>query len=113
MNIVDINSMIEEFENSEASLSNIRNLSSLYNVRKHLKKSADTTEKELSDILPSYLSYIDAKRKYQRNETTAEFVFVEMQYLAREIKEFLLSLYKCTDTKREKDILDMALKDIR
>ena len=56
MDISTINDLIDELENSETSLSNIRNLSALYTVKAHLlgTPNYDTTTKELSDILPSY-----------------------------------------------------------
>ena len=56
------------------SLSNVRNLSALYNVRANLLGSTkfDKTAKELNDILPSYNQYIEVKRKYQLKETTMD-----------------------------------------
>lgn len=112
MNIDSINSMINDYERAETSLSNIRNLSALYNVRKYLKESVDNTTNELDDILPSYLKYVNIKRDYQRHKISEEPVYTEMKNLCKEIREFISSLYKCTDTQRERNILTTALKDM-
>ena len=112
MTIEDITLMIEEYEHSEPSLSNIRNLSALYNVRTHLKETSNKTASELNDIFPSYLKYIDTKRKYQKGEVSINPVYIDIKHLSEEIKEFISSLYKCTDTQKERDILVNTIKDI-
>lgn len=111
LNISTINDLIEELENGDTSLSNVRNLSALYNVKTHLLGAGnyDTTTKELSDILPSYLQYIEIKRKYQLHETTDEAVYINMKELCREIKEFIQTLYSGTDTPKERELIKEML----
>ena len=114
MDINEINETIEELENSSTTFDNCMKLASLYIVRDNLKtnKEPDETEEELHDILPSYLNYIEVKRKYQKQEIAVEFVYKEMEQLCLEIKEFISSLYNCTDTQRERNILTEMIKDI-
>ena len=116
MDINIINNLIEDTENSETTLSNIRNLSALYNVRNILlnnKEETQTqTETELKDILPSYLGYINIKRKYQLHKTTNENVIIAMKALCTEIKEFIQTLYSSTDTPQERDIIKEMLKEM-
>ena len=64
MDLIAINRMIDELEESDTSLSNVRNLSALYNVRTQLL-GTNTVIKELNDILPSYTEYIEVKKRYQ------------------------------------------------
>ena len=115
MNINTINELIEELEQGETSLSNIRNLSALYNVKSHIlgTKNFDNTTKELSDILPSYLKYIDVKRKYQLHEISEDTVYINMKELCKEIKEFIQTLYSGTDTPKERELLKQVIKEIQ
>ena len=115
MDITVINNMIDELEQSEPSLSNVRNLSALYNVRSNLLGTTrfDKTTKELSDILPSYLQYIDIKRKYQLHEVSDEALYLNMKELCREIQEFIRALYSGSDTQKERDMLRQLIKDMR
>lgn len=115
MNMTTINDLIEELENGDTSLSNIRNLSALYNVKSHLlgTNNFDSTTKELGDILPSYLGYINVKRKYQLQETTEDAVYINMKQLCREIKEFIQSLYSGTDTPKERELIKQMIKEIQ
>ena len=115
MNINTINELIEELEQGETSLSNIRNLSALYNVKSHIlgTKNFDTTTKELGDILPSYLKYIEVKRKYQLHEISEDTVYINMKELCKEIKEFIQTLYSGTDTPKERELLKQVIKEIQ
>lgn len=115
MTIQEINDLIDELEQGETSLSNIRNLSALYTVKSHLlgTKNYDKTTKELNDILPSYLQYISTKRKFQLHETGEDAVYINMRELCREIKEFIQTLYSGTDTQTERDILKQTIKEIQ
>lgn len=115
MDISTINELIDELENSETSLSNVRNLSALYTVKTHLlgTPNYDTTTKELSDILPSYLQYIEVKKQYQLNKTTSKDVHINMKKLCQEIKEFIQTLYNNTDTKEERTIIENMLKEVQ
>lgn len=105
--------MIEEIENAEPSLSNIRNLSALYTVRNTLKaSSADKVEIELNDIFPYYREYVNVKRKYQLHEVSEEAVIIHMKELCTEIKEFIRMLYSCTDTPIERELIQQMLKEV-
>ena len=108
MNLTVINNAIDELENAEPSLSNIRNLSALYNVRTHILNGEvkNPTTKELYDILPSYFDYIKCKRKYQMGETAIDSSVDALERVCSELNEFMASLYSCTDTERERQILD-------
>ena len=114
MDIHIINETIEELENAEPSLSNIRNLSALYNVKSHILGSPkfDNTSRELSDILPSYIDYIDKKRKYQLHEITDEAVYISLKSVCKEIKEFIQALYSGTDTPKEREMIQQMIKEI-
>ena len=115
MDISTINDLIDELENGDTSLSNIRNLSALYNVKSHLlgSNNYDNTTKELSDILPSYLQYIDTKRRYQLHEITDELLYINMKELCKEIKEFIQSLYSGTDTPKERELIKQMVNEIQ
>lgn len=115
MNLTEINDLIEEVENRDTSLSNIRNLSALYNVKNHIlgTQTYDSITKELNDILPSYLKYIEIKRKYQLHEATEEAVHIHIKELCREIKEFIQTLYSGTDTPKEREMIKELIKEIQ
>jgi len=115
MDINTINEYIDELENSDSSLSNVRNLSALYIVKSHLLGSDnfDNTAKELNDILPSYKNYVDVKRKYQLHETTEQALQIAMESLCKEIKEFLLLLFSSADTQVEKEFLHIIIAELR
>lgn len=115
LNITTLNDLIDELENDDMSLSNIRNLSALYNVKTHLlgSNNYDSTTKELKDILPSYLQYIETKRKYQLKETTEEAVYINMKELCKEIKEFIQCLYSGTDTPKEREMIKQLIREIQ
>ena len=68
-----------------------------------------STEKELIDILPSYLDYIDMKREYQMGNISEGRVIKSLKFVCIEIEEFLLTLYSSTDMNKErKCIKDMV-----
>ena len=114
MNIKELNNMIQDLENSDLSLSNIRNLSSLYIVRKHLTESKiDSVTTELDDILPSYVDYVNTKRKYQLNEITERSVYIKLEQVCKEIKEFLHILYSSTDTPKEREIIKNLIDQLK
>ena len=115
LNISTINDLINDFENGDTSLSNIRNLSALYNVKSHLLGSNkfDKTAKELNDILPSYINYIEVKKKYQLKEITETNVLLQLGNVCQEIKEFLFMLYHSTDTPEERKIIKDLINQLR
>lgn len=66
------------------------------------------TLKELQDILPSYVEYINLKRAYQMGEITESRVIKSLKFVCIEIREFLDTLYSSTDMNKErKCIRDM------
>ena len=107
--------MISELENNEeTSLSNIRNLSALYNVKAHIiETQKDKTTKELNDILPSYLIYVDTKRRYQLKEITETNVLLQLGNVCHEIQEFMQTLYSGTDTPEERRIIQDLIKNLK
>lgn len=107
MELSAINNLIDELEDAETSLSNIRNLSALYNVKTHIvgTKIYDSAVKELNDILPSYLNYIDNKKRYQLQEINDTLVIKSIQNVCKEIKEFIATLYNNTDTEQERETI--------
>lgn len=115
MDLSTINDMIDEIEENETSLSNIRNLSALYTVKNHLVggKIYNNVVKELNDILPSYLQYIEVKRKYQLKETTDEAVLSYLSRVCIEIREFIQTLYSGTDIPKEREIIKKMIKEIQ
>lgn len=115
LSISTINDLINDFENGDTSLSNIRNLSALYNVKSHLLGSNkfDRTAKELNDILPSYINYTDAKRKYQLKEITETNVLLQLGNVCQEIKEFISTLYHSTDTPEERKIIKTLVSQLK
>lgn len=115
MDINTINSLIDELEDSESSLSNIRNLSALYTVKAHLLGTSnyDSTTAELNDILPSYIQYIEAKKSYQMHKTTSKDVCINMQKLCKEIKDFIQTLYSNTDMPEERKLIKQMIKEIQ
>lgn len=115
MNLNIINELIDDLEKEDASLSNIRNLSALYNVKSHLlgTEKYDSTVKELKDILPSYLSYVDIKKQYQLHKLPEQELYSAMEILCKEIKEFLLMLFSSTDTEAERKFLHIIIEELK
>ena len=115
MNVSTLNDLIDELEQSDMSLSNMRNLAALYTVKDHWIGNIkfDKVSAELNDILPSYIKYIDVKRKYQLHETTEDAVYIHMKELCREIKEFMAALYSGTDTPKEREMIKQLIKEIQ
>lgn len=114
MELAVINEMIDELEQSDTSLSNVRNLSALYNVKTHLLGTElySNTVKELNDILPSYIEYIDMKRKYQLGEIQETMLFSYLEAVCKEIREFIQTLYSGTDTQNERDIIKNLIRQL-
>lgn len=115
MELSAINRLIDELEEQEVSLSNIRNLSALYTVRNHFVggKIYNNVVQELDDILPSYLKYLDVKRKFQQKEVQQESVLLCFSNLCQEICEFLHRLYSSTDLQQERDLLHTLIEQLK
>lgn len=73
----------------------------------------DSTLKELNDILPSYLDYINIKRRYQMKETTIDNVLIQLNNVCNEIGEFLKTLYASTDTQEERDYIHKLINYLK
>lgn len=105
MDIYAINEAIESLEQGETTLENVSDLANLYIVRNSLQTPVET---ELRDILPAYADYIHIKKQYQMHELSEGAVIKSLKYVCVEIREFLDTLYSCTDMGKErKCIKDM------
>lgn len=116
LNLDEINSTIEELENSSTTFDTCNKLASLYIVRQNIQKedipTVQTVESELQDILPHYRKYCNIKRQYQLKEIAESTVYDAMNIVCTEIKEFLHILYSSTDTQTERNIIRQMLQDI-
>lgn len=119
MDLDMINNLIEELEKSEMSLSNIRNLSALYTVRNQLldksqeKVTQDIVTDEIDDILPSYLQYVDIKRKYQFGNESKDNVLTYLKSVCSEIKDLVHVLYSGTDMPEERQLIQKMVKEMQ
>lgn len=116
MDINKINAKIKELEDSEESLSNIRNLSCLYIVRTNMSTdniTSDNVTEELKDVLPSYIQYVNMKRKYQKGDISKEKVISYLLQVCDEIEEFIHALYSGTDTPEERDVIGQLIMKIK
>lgn len=107
MDIEIINENIKILEDSETSLENIQELALLYTVKNNF--SGDKVESELSDILPAYKKYLDAKRKFQMKEIDDTPMVDYMKLLCKEIQDFVLLLYNNTHTRKERHYIEETL----
>lgn len=116
MNIELIDEAIYALENSETTVENVSELSALYIVRANmlhpLKSSAQSVEKELNDILPNYLIYIDVKRDYQMKKTTEGEVIRAIKTVCKELSEFIDTMYSSTDMNKERLCIKNMLKKL-
>lgn len=110
---MDINAIIdniEELENASTTVDNVKELASLYIVRKNYKNGNlpeyhNKSTKELEDILPQYSKYIEIKRQYQLGNVSEQAVRKAIRRVCKEIFEFINTLYSCTDMKDERDCI--------
>lgn len=114
MDIDILEENIQELENSDTTFENVQELAYLYIIKDHLYSSnasikQDDVEKELSDILPAYQKYINSKRRYQLHDTDDESMIKFMQLVCQELKEFILSLYNGTSTRKERHYIEETL----
>lgn len=117
MNLAEVNEAIKELQESPLTLSNARNLSALINVRDYLQNVpqsiTDSLEQELNDILPQYKNYCLIKRQYQLGRLSTEDLVISMRRVCKEIREFLLILYRSTDTEVERKLIKSMIDDVR
>lgn len=110
MELQDIEEAIKQFEGKDPTANNVQELACLYTVRNNLAESS--TAKELNDILPEYNCYCQSKRKFQQHQLTEDGVIHSMQGLCKELKEFIYTLYNCTDFYKERKLLLQTLEDL-
>ena len=110
MNIEIINEMIEELEESDTTYANVADLASLYIVKDKLPM--DKVTKELNDILPAYNVYRTVKRNYQVNGVDKSKVLRQMEFVCRELKEFICMLYSNSDLSEEREMILKTVKEL-
>lgn len=101
LDLTAINDTIEQLENDATSFSTCEKLAILYVVRDHISTN-DAVKSELQDILPAYHEYCNTKRRYQLHEIQHDAVLATMELVCTEVDEFLRSLYRNTETDKER-----------
>ena len=113
MDIEAINNSIEDLENGETTVTNCERLAHLYIIRDHIqienRAGLTSLRREFSDILPSYCTYLEAKRAYQQHKTGIEEVEYCMTVLCQEISEFLHILYNNTESSVERKCISSSI----
>lgn len=121
MNIIEVNDAIKELESADSSLSNIRNLASLYIVQGQMQgklnsvmqQSNDAVLTELYEVIPSYKQYVIAKRRRQLNEISEDVVLDTLSRLGKELRDFIKSLYTATASENERILLSKIIADLK
>lgn len=121
MNIIEVNDAIKELESADSSLSNIRNLASLYIVQGQMQgklnsvmqQSNDAVLTELYEVIPSYKQYVIAKRRRQLNEISEDLVLDTLSRLGKELRDFIKSLYTATASENERILLSKIIADLK
>ena len=103
MNIDLINDTIYTLETAETTLENIADLANLYIVQERLQ--VNNVKQELDDILPAYTEYINIKKDYQLGKVSESAVIKAIKAVCTEIREFVSTLYNCTDMNKERKII--------
>lgn len=120
MNIDEVNRCIAQLEQDETTFSNCQKLASLLIVREFCNpdlksgksRKFDQVELELCDILPHYEKYCSIKAEYQQHNIGKEPVIESLEFVCREIAEFLKVLYSHTDMPEERDVLKNLVNNI-
>ena len=114
LDLDQISNTIEELENGATTFDNCLKLASLYIVKDHLNNAVermsnsitpaagDQVETELADILPHYRKYCEVKREWQLQGVDRHHVIQEMEFVCKEVIEFVQSLYSCTSMPEER-----------
>lgn len=120
ISVKEVCDTIDALENGVINLQTCSKLATLYLVRDELNKrefGANTSLrgviKEEGDILPEYLKYVDLKYKYQMGEINSEVVKNQMRNVCKEIKEFVQTLYRCSDMVEEREQLVTMLQELQ
>ena len=112
MDIKIINEMIEELEDGDTTYANAADLASLYTVRDKLTQPIDGITKELNDILPAYTVYKEVKRNYQLNGIDKSKVIRQLEFVCKELKDFVGILYSSSDSPEEREIILKTVKEL-
>lgn len=112
MDIKIIEEMIEELEDSDTTYANVEDLASLYIVKEKLDVSTDNVVKELNDILPAYNVYKTVKRNYQLNGIDKSKVIRQLEFVCKELKDFVGILYSSSDSQEEREIILKTIKEL-
>ena len=113
LDLREIENTIEMLENGDTTFVNCEKLASLYTVRDHLtNQQEDETEKEISDILPSYRVYADTKIKYQNHEVTEEAVVSTLHLLCVEVIDLIKILYTSTEMVEERQEIGKLIGEL-
>ena len=109
MDLELIQNTIEELEDSEITFDTIHKLASLYIVRDQLLNLQNDAvspvshvEKEIDDILPSYIKYKNNKMQYKQGRQSEDSMVRSLNYLCKEIREMIDTLYACTEMNKER-----------
>ena len=102
MDIEILREGINDLEQSETNVRNVRDLAALYIVLDHLL-SDDPAKKELDDIFPCYVQYVNVKTKYQTKNASTVELSRAMSDLCREISEFIQTLYIHSEIAAERE----------
>ena len=85
-------------------------------LKSHLNRTREGSERvlnELHDILPSYNKYVDTKKRYQKYEVVEQMVVIAMQNLCDEIADFIITLYRNTESAEERETIETMIEEIR
>ena len=111
LNVAEIDEEIKRFEERELTRSNCETLASLYIIKYFYMNQPmnvvqeDKVIDEYEDILPSYNRYKHMKAKFQMKEVSKEAVQESLEFVCKEIKEFISTLYTNSDMEEERNII--------
>ena len=85
-------------------------------LKSRLNRTREGSERvlnELHDILPSYDKYVDTKKRYQQYEVVEQMVVIAMQNLCDEIADFIITLYRNTESEAEREAIENMIDEVR
>lgn len=124
---------IEEYESKQPTYAVCEKLSTLYIIYDHLYGVKEPLENPLDSnysfnpgpqqtevekqpnekiVLPTYNLYVKTKTAYQYGDVPIEKVLKTFEALSQEIKDFIKTLYRNTDTPEERKILNTLISEI-
>ncbi len=117
MDINAIQDNIEELENDDTTVDNVKELALLYIVRDNLIKSLqqpgnDKIVEEYTDILPQYHRYVEIKKEYQLGNIGERAVQTAIKRVCKEVFEFIHTMYICTDMPEERDSIRKMIEKL-